>query len=327
MNNPLISVIIPIYNVEKYLRDCVDSVLAQTYKNLEVILVDDGSSDGSARLCDDYALYDSRVTVIHKPNGGAGDARNYGLEAMKGDYLAFVDSDDYWLNSDFIAEIVEQNIVGKSPDCVFFRDLSVYADGSTRVSSKQLNRETVEKYNRPQMIKYLNSIGTLWVSPWCKLLRADIIKKNNIRFMTGVTAEDIDFIFEVYQKLNTFSYFDKLSYAYRKRDNSVTHSIGTKSFDSIFRIIGKWSKKIDGLEITDKEKQIFMSYLAYQYCIFCGFLPKLTESRKEYKKKLREFDYLLKYDMNPKVRKVKKCRRLVGFNLTCLILHKYMQLR
>ena len=95
MKNLLVSVIVPIYNVEKYLRKCVDSILNQTYKNLEIILVDDGSPDNCGNICDEYALSDSRIRIIHKKNGGLSDARNAGLDIARGNYILFVDSDDY----------------------------------------------------------------------------------------------------------------------------------------------------------------------------------------------------------------------------------------
>ena len=103
----LISVIVPVYNVEPYLRKCVDSILAQSYSNLEVILVDDGSPDGCGAICDEYAAKDARVRVIHKPNGGVSDARNAGLDIMTGDYVAFVDSDD-WVEADMYRTLLTQ---------------------------------------------------------------------------------------------------------------------------------------------------------------------------------------------------------------------------
>ena len=97
MRTPLISVIIPVYNVEKYLRRCLDSVIAQTYQNLEIICVDDGSIDDSGKICDQYAVRDARIKVIHQENQGLSAARNRGLDAAEGEYIAFVDSDDYIL--------------------------------------------------------------------------------------------------------------------------------------------------------------------------------------------------------------------------------------
>ena len=102
------SVIIPIYKVEKYLNRCIDSVLNQSYKDLEVILVDDGSPDKCPEICDEYAKKDKRVKVIHKENGGASDARNYGIKAASGEYLMFLDSDDYWEGTECLKNIVEK---------------------------------------------------------------------------------------------------------------------------------------------------------------------------------------------------------------------------
>ncbi len=99
MKNDLISVIVPVYNVEKYMERCVDSILRQTYTNIEIILVDDGSTDASSRLCDEYAARDGRIKVVHKENGGLSDARDAGLAVAEGDYIGYVDSDD-WIEPD-----------------------------------------------------------------------------------------------------------------------------------------------------------------------------------------------------------------------------------
>ena len=107
-NKPLISVIVPIYNVEKYLEKCVHSIVKQSYENLEIILVDDGSTDACGALCDQLALQDHRIQVIHKPNGGLSDARNAGLDRMRGKYVTFIDSDD-WVTEDYISSLYRLN--------------------------------------------------------------------------------------------------------------------------------------------------------------------------------------------------------------------------
>ena len=106
MKQPLVSVIVPIYKVEPYLRRCLDSIVKQTYTNLEIILVDDGSPDGCPQICDEYAARDKRIIVIHKKNGGLSDARNAGLDICKGEYISFVDSDD-WTNENYIANLLD----------------------------------------------------------------------------------------------------------------------------------------------------------------------------------------------------------------------------
>ena len=110
MQNPLVSVIIPVYDVEPYLRRCLDSVVNQTYKNLEIILVDDGSTDSSPEICDEYAGADSRIIVIHKENGGQAEARNKGIEAATGEYITFVDADDY-ISSSYVNDLYKSMII------------------------------------------------------------------------------------------------------------------------------------------------------------------------------------------------------------------------
>ena len=121
---PLISVIVPIYKVEQYLSECVDSILQQSYENLEVILVDDGSPDSCPEICDRYAVTDNRIKVIHKPNGGLSDARNTGLKAATGEYILFIDSDDYWIDKNAIKKLIEKLVNSRTRsfqcDLVFF---------------------------------------------------------------------------------------------------------------------------------------------------------------------------------------------------------------
>ena len=122
--NPLISVIIPIYKVEKYLKSCVDSVLSQSYKNIEVILVDDGSPDSCPQICDYYKSLDKRIVVIHKNNGGLSDARNVGLSKANGDYVLFLDSDDLWTEQYAVSRLVAVLATNPEADLVFFQKYS-----------------------------------------------------------------------------------------------------------------------------------------------------------------------------------------------------------
>ena len=119
MNDIKISIVIPVYNVEKYLQECVDSVVKQSYKNIEIILVDDGSKDNSPKLCDELAKTDDRIKVIHKENGGLSSARNAGMKVITGDYFVFLDSDDYWTDLDFLKKIVNDKLI-MNPDIIIF---------------------------------------------------------------------------------------------------------------------------------------------------------------------------------------------------------------
>lgn len=178
-----ISVIVPVYNVETYLRECIDSIINQTYKNLEIILVDDGSTDSSPAICDQYAQKDRRILVIHKGNGGASDARNAGLDVATGDYIGFIDSDDY-IEADMY-EVLLNNAIKYKADISCCRYSEVYEDGST----KDYGNNIVTLYpNQEGLIEYL--LGKT-IDPFVcnKLYSAHMF--NHVRFATGlILGED-----------------------------------------------------------------------------------------------------------------------------------------
>ena len=126
-----VSFILPVYKVEKYLSECVESILAQTYSDFEILLVDDGSPDNCPALCDEWARVDNRIKALHKPNGGLSDARNYGLDHAQGDYVIFVDSDDFWVGKDCLGNLM--NVVNVHPECDFigFNCSYYYSDSNT----------------------------------------------------------------------------------------------------------------------------------------------------------------------------------------------------
>ena len=182
--NELISVIVPVYNVEPYLRKCVDSILNQTYRKLEVILVDDGSPDNCGAICDEYAAKDARVRVIHKSNGGLSDARNAGLDIMTGDYVAFLDSDD-WVEADMYRTLLTQMKH-------FDADMSLSGvadelekDGSVTVTKvSDYGNTPFAESNTDTMRRFLR---TSWAA-WDKLYKADLF--SGIRYPVGEINED-----------------------------------------------------------------------------------------------------------------------------------------
>ena len=194
MNKPLVSVIIPIYNVEQYLTQCVDSVLTQTYQDIEIILVDDGSPDGSPLICDEFAKKNSCIKVIHKPNGGLSDARNAGIEASCGEYLFFLDADDY-LASKCIEELVAASSNGDLAISGYMLDLS----DEKKISDA---KQTYGQYSSTvDFIKDFHKyFATKFNFAWGKLYRREIIQDNHLRFQKGISlGEDILFNLEYYR--------------------------------------------------------------------------------------------------------------------------------
>lgn len=211
---PLVSIVVPIYNVEKYLAKCIDSILSQTYRNVELILVDDGSIDLSGRICDDYAKKDVRVKVYHKKNGGVSSARNFGIGVAQGEYIAFVDSDD-WVGKDYL----ENFQLGKIKSDFYISGALYDIDGAVY---------SEKKYSR-QYVVGVNGIAKAFFSqnlkdngyPWGKLFCLSVIRENNIWFDENLTInEDHIFIFEYFSHVHTLYVTDTADYHYLVVDNS-----------------------------------------------------------------------------------------------------------
>lgn len=209
-----ISVIVPVYKVEPYLCKCVDSILAQTYQNLEIILVDDGSPDACGAICDKYAKQDNRITVIHKPNGGLSDARNAGLDVMTGDYVAFVDSDDWIMPRMY--ETLLQMLKQFQADMAFGAvadDLE--QDGKvTTVKVSNYGDEPFSESAAEAMRRYFHGS---WAA-WDKLYKADLFR--DIRYPVGEINEDEAIVLQLLSKCSRVCYTGEIFYHYMKRPGS-----------------------------------------------------------------------------------------------------------
>ena len=208
---PLISVIIPIYNVEKYLRECLDSVLAQTYKNLEIILIDDGSPDNCGKICDEYAAKDNRIKVIHQINQGVSAARNAGLDAARGEYIGFVDSDDYI-----------------KPDMYEYLYALISKDNADMAMCNVIQTDTFKSAAPIQDIyKLIEARDIFYWSEWmwliCKLFSTNLFKK--IRLNTEIIhGEDALFAFEIAKKPFQVALGNQAKYFYRYNIMSASHT-------------------------------------------------------------------------------------------------------
>ena len=218
-NNIIVSVIVPVYNVEKYLKRCIDSILMQTYRNLEIILVDDGSTDNSGSICDQYGLIDSRIKVIHKINGGLSDARITGISNATGDFYSFIDSDD-WIESNMI-EVMIKNIIDTNSDIAIARRFRTFENGTKYLEHYQTYpKEKV--FNSTTGLKYLMSFCGFDMSVCDKIFKKDLFK--DIEFPFGKTCEDSFVTYRLFAKANKIIYIDEGMYNYFYRTNSITRS-------------------------------------------------------------------------------------------------------
>lgn len=212
----LISIIIPVYKVEKYLPRCIESVLSQTYANIEVILVDDGSPDGCYEICDSYAMRDGRVTVVHKKNGGLSDARNAGLAVAHGEYVGFVDSDDY----------IHPDMYEKLHEILLSENADISVCGIDKVDSagcqiKEVDKNEVQVYTGLQAIKNIldKKLHVVSVVAWNKLYKRSLFEK--VRFPIGKLHEDEFTTYQIFYQCKKVAYITEKYYYYFQRPDSI----------------------------------------------------------------------------------------------------------
>ena len=293
-NCDLISVIVPIYNVEKYLKKCIESIIQQTYDNLEIILINDGSTDNSPKICDNYAKKDKRIKVIHKKNGGLSDARNYGLEIATGKYISFVDSDDY-IHKQMIEKLYN-NLKANYSDISICNICNVYPNG------KKMNLsipETSVVEQKQKFYNIYNKYSVVTVVAWNKLYKKEIFK--TIRYPLGKVHEDEWIIFDILKNAQKISYLNEPLYYYIQREESISNSFNLKRLH-IIEVHENRLKQLKGHDDLLK-----MEYIAYILCLSRKIIPGLyaiknKQKAKEYRKKNKQLiNYTLKnYQLSKK---------------------------
>ena len=215
--SPLVSVIVPIYKVENYICECVDSIILQSYKNLEIILVDDGSPDRCPEICDEYAQKDSRIKVIHKPNGGLSDARNAGIEIAKGDYLSFVDSDDV-IHNQMIDVLMHPLIENKELKMSACQSLN-FNDGEEFDSNQEIKPIEIIDYK-------LFFAKSRWMTAWGKVYKSELFKE--IRYPIGRIHEDEFVTYKLCYEAKKIAYSESRLLFYRQREGSIMKAMPVK---------------------------------------------------------------------------------------------------
>lgn len=232
---PLISFIVPIYNVERYLQKCVDSILAQSYSNIEVVLVDDGSTDESVAICDSYANRDKRVQVIHKENGGASSARNEGLSFAHGSYIAFIDSDDY----------VSPSMAEKLLDAISKTDSDLamcnfaYTDELGNITESFSDDTKAGEYRTEELLRKVAAGWTFGILVWNKLFKKELFD-GGLLFLEGRIAEDEMIAHRLLARVRKAVIIPDVLCFYRHRTGSVTNSaFNEKNLDSLEALIDR----------------------------------------------------------------------------------------
>ena len=256
MNNPLITVIVPVYKVERYLPRCIESILRQTYTNFELILVDDGTPDRSGIICDRYAEKDSRIRVIHKENGGVSTARNAGIDAAKGEWITFIDSDD-WVLENYLMVLTEKIgdyeydlVVGAKEN----RGINVMPQGTPPKTINTMQNNDIND------LKVFD--GVEYMGPWMKLFSVKILRENDIRFIQGIAmGEDAIFVAEylrwckkIYMSGEVIYRYNTLNYSSISR--KAPYFEDRKLWD--LRYLREYSNMMDAFKVADEIKRVVM---------------------------------------------------------------------
>lgn len=215
---PLISVIVPVYNVEHYLNKCIKSIINQKYTNLEILLIDDGSTDGSGAICEQYALLDDRIKVFHKANGGLSDARNYGIDRMNGEFVTFIDSDDS------VSKFYVNNLY-----TVFQEDIDIsmswfenIIQGNNPASAPKEKAENIRIVNPKECYESLLYQKGVETSAWGKLYRKKLFQ--DVRYPVGKLYEDIPITMNVIHKCRKIAIISNIDYYYLHRKNAIQYT-------------------------------------------------------------------------------------------------------
>lgn len=302
----LISIIIPIYRVEKYLKECIDSVINQTYKNLEVILVNDGSPDNCGNMCDEYARKDKRVKVIHKKNGGLSDARNHGIDMATGKYITFIDSDDY----------VDLKYIEKLYDSIKKNNTKISQCNILKVNDK---KEIIEKvgYSENNVKSGKELIKDIYYEHWAenivvwnKMYSIELFEK--IKYPVGKIHEDEYVTYKILYYIDKVSIVNEYLYCYRQNDNSIT---GKKFNIQRLDVLEAFEERLTFFEEKNEKELYELTLKAY--------LEKLVRCYMQMKKyieetKSMEIELIKKYRKNYiKILKSKKMTTFSKIKMFC----------
>ncbi|MFV0363795.1 MAG: glycosyltransferase family 2 protein [Suipraeoptans sp.] len=296
----LISIIVPVYNVEKYLNECLDSLIMQSYKTIEILLIDDGSSDSSGKICEDYARNDNRIKVIHTKNGGQARARNLGLSILNGEWVLFVDSDD-WIDRKLVEKCVKE--LRRTDDfCIFGikkieKECDHFVDNESVITLSEVDFIDFQKeiFNRDRKTKFDNN--TIKAGSVAKMYRTSFLKKHNIVFPEEIAnGEDMIFNLYVFRYARSARCIENVLYFYRQREGSVTHTYMGNAREEFIKL----NNQYDFFVSTEKKPEEWIEMLherkvlSLAFCCIFDYCNK--DNYQRYRKRKKDFLYTTNSD-------------------------------
>lgn len=309
--NVFFSIIVPVYNVEIYLVQCLESILKQVYNGFEIILVNDGSTDSSLEICTQYQRNSTKIKLINKENGGLSEARNVGLRAAQGEYIIFTDSDDYWEGIHILSDL--NSLINQSkPDIILHEESRYFSDTFVKQKNncnylKQQSGSFEE--DALQLIYY-----DLYVAcAWDKIIRKAILLENDLYFPIGKKSEDIDWCGKLIYHIKTYSIYNKSFYRYRQtRKDSITATVSDKHIMDVYEMVKEGLHKAGSIPSV-LQKPIF-NYWACNYVVLLKDFYVLTpQNQKKIWKDLVSWKFLLQKNQNIKIDKVMRFYTVLPF--------------
>lgn len=316
-----VSVVIPVYNVKPYLERCVNSVLGQTYKDLEIILVDDGSKDGSRELCDQLATKDQRITVIHQKNQGLSGARNTGVRRASGEYIVFLDSDDEWLLPDGLEKLLQKD----KADLIVFKRVDIWGK-KQRITCADYDIESINRMSNAQAVfSYLVAKQQLQISACFLLVRRQILLDHDILFPLGMISEDIFWSMHLWQHVKIVRFTNLNLYGYYHREASITTTGSIRTYYSYDQIFSYWKAQC---EENCVNADAIRAYLANMWVNRGYAYHSLANCDKsEALQILQKHTDFLNYGRSRKSKRIRKMVQYIGVRTTAIMLGWYWRLR
>lgn len=324
--NPTLSVIIPVYRVEDYLVRCVESVLTQDYRNIEVILVDDGSPDKCPQICDELSKKDERIKVIHKQNGGLSSARNAGISSARGKYLAFLDSDDQWVSGKL--NEVMHSVKQADSDILILNSFNLYDDGTLmKTECPPYIKPGVTIYPINEIYEHLIKNGNLQEQAGTHIVKRDFILKNSLYFEEGLLGEDTEWMLRALRLVQIVAVSDIYLQIYTSgRPGAITRTTTTKNVQHLIDIINK-SIAFYNLHPNSSLRKYELAHCSYLWATALGLFSYVAQEDKHliksYLKKIRK---QLDIYSHPKSKLVGLVYKIFGFDLTSMLLAEYIKL-
>ncbi len=321
------SVIVPVYNVAHFLPQCIDSVLNQNFNDFELILVNDGSTDDSLLVCTNYQAKDNRIIVINQENNGASAARNNGISKANGEYLLFVDSDDF-IESENLFQKIHHAIQNNGAEVILFGGKNYnMSNGNTSISRGNYDLNIISERHFLKTLTYLIHHKLFPGSAWIYAVKASVIQAHNIRFRTNIIAEDIDWNTKVFSAVSSIDAVNDVYYMYRKNQvNSVTGTAGIKGVNSILVILEEWLPKLQSNPTA--LNRLLLHNLAYYYFTSLVLYAKIEEKDKQdIRPRMKKCFTVTQYALTKPLKLLRSICQIFGIDFTASMVSKAYALK